>query len=774
MIINLVITNLLLLYISNLNIKRILFSAYSEITLKVKQKGSIAIYSDFNEESCLLMYDNQAPAPKEIYINGVNQSSINYKYNFNETDNEVKLVFYENIDNTICMFYGCSNITEINFSNFNTEEVVSMAFMFYKCSSLKSLDLSHFSTAKVENMYGMFFGCSGLSQIIFDNFETSQVTDMGSMFLNCSSLVSLNLSTFDTNKVTMMNSIFQYCGALEYINLEHAEINNNLNYENIFNDTSLNLIICSNNEKWNEIFNGFYLYDINCNNKYNETQKNIIKCFKRFLNNGNNNKHKCENCGKHYYQINEDFDNNETYINCYENVESYYLDKEESDPLFKPCYSSCQKCDSGGNETFHNCLECKSDYNFELKVSNYINCYNLCSHYYYVDETTNKSYCTPNLSCPKKYPKLIQNRSRCIDNCEKDPIFKYEYQGICHDKLYNDIIKNSSYIDITETDNGKSFSEIYNIDLILNETIMNNISQFDRVKEYLLTNFNEKENKLEIPLGNILISLKTLDKEKNNIFINKTSIDLVLCETLIKSLNNISNDNTLFILKIEVREEGMKIPKIEYELYNLMLNNNTLTKLNLSPCKNMKIDISIPVPIKDTIDKYNTSSDYYSNICSKAISEYGTDISLNDRKNKFVNDNLTLCEEDCDLVDYNFTTEKAKCSCLVKINLPFIGDIKFDKDKLKKRFIEIENIANLKFMKCIKNVSLNYNYGFYIYIFIIVLYIVCLFLFYFKFFSLLKETMLAIVNSKKSLSLNSKDKDKESQINIKHERSKKF
>ena len=448
------------------------------------------------------------------------------------------------------------------------------------------------------------------------------------------------------------------------------------------------------------------------------------------------------------------------------------MDKEESDPLFKPCYSSCQKCDSGGNETFHNCLECKNDYNFELKVSNYINCYNLCSHYYYVDETTNKSYCTPNLSCPKKYPKLIQNRSRCIDNCEKDPIFKYEYQGICHDKLYNDIINNSSYIDITETNNRKSFSEIYNIDLILNETIMNNISQFDRVKEYLLTNFNEKENKLEIPLGNILISLKTLDKEKNNIFINKTSIDLVLCETLIKSLNNISNDNTLFILKIEVREEGMKIPKVEYELYNLLFNNNTLMKLNLSPCKNMKIYISIPVPIKDTIDKYNTSSGYYSNICSKATSEYGTDITLTDRKNKFLNENTTLCEEDCDLVDYNYTRKKAKCSCLVKINLPFIGDIKFDKDKLKKRFIEIENIANLKFMKCIKNVSLNYNYGFYIYIFIIVLYIVCLFLFYFKFFSLLKETMLAIVNSKKSLSLNSKDKDKESQINIKHERSK--
>ena len=780
MIINLLIMNILFLYISGLNINKIIFSGYSEITLKVNQKGSIAIYSDFNEEICLFMYDNQAPAPKEIYINGVNQSTIKYKYDFNETENEVKLIFHENIDNTICMFYKCSNITEINFSNFNTEEVVSMAFMFYECTSLKSLDLSNFNTSKVENMYGMFIDCSSITQIILNNFDSSKVTDMGSMFLNCSSLVSLNLSNFDTNKVSIMTSTFQNCDALEYINLEHAEINGNLNTKDIFNDTSQNLIICSNNEKWNEIFNGFYLYDVNCNNKYNETQKNIMKCYSRFLNNENNNKYKCENCGLYYYQINEDIYNNDTYINCYENVESYYLDKDELNPLFKPCYSTCQKCDSGGNETNHNCLQCKDDYNLELNLSNYINCYKICPHNYYIEETTNKTYCTPDLSCPEKYPKLIQNKSQCIDNCEKDPVFKYDNQNICLDTFHNDTQNNTSFIDkieinktneiINDMNNINSFSTT---DITLNETIINNKLEFERVKEYLLTNFNERENKLEIPLGNIIISLKTLNQEKNNTFKNKTSIDLGLCETLIKSLNNISENNILYLLKIEVAEEGMKIPKIEYELYNLIFNNNTLNKLDLSPCKNMKIDISIPVKIGNyKIDKYNISSDYYNNICSKETSEYGTDISLNDRKNKFINDNMTLCEEDCDLVDYNYTTEKANCSCLVKINLPFIGDIKFDKDKLIKRFIDIKNIANFKFMKCIKNVELKNNYGFFIYIFIIAIYIVCLFLFYFKFFNLLKGTMLAIVNKKKSLSINSKDKDEENNANIKHERNK--
>ena len=82
---------------------------------------------------------------------------------------------------------------------------------------------------------------------------------------------------------------------------------------------------------------------------------------------------------------------------------------------------------------------------------------------------------------------------------------------------------------------------------------------------------------------------------------------------------------------------------------------------------------------------------------------------------------MTLCEGDCDLVEYNYTNKKAKCSCLVKISLPFIDDIKFDKDKLYKRFTDINNIANIQFLKCYKDVfnnSLKKNYGFFIYVFI--------------------------------------------------------
>ena len=59
----------------------------------------------------------------------------------------------------------------------------------------------------------------------------------------------------------------------------------------------------------------------------------------------------------------------------------------------------------------------------------------------------------------------------------------------------------------------------------------------------------------------------------------------------------------------------MKIPKVEYEVYYPLYNDENI-KLNLSYCKNSKIDISIPVKIDEDIEKYNSSSDYYNDECS--------------------------------------------------------------------------------------------------------------------------------------------------------------
>ena len=123
----------------------------------------------------------------------------------------------------------------------------------------------------------------------------------------------------------------------------------------------------------------------------------------------------------------------------------------------------------------------------------------------------------------------------------------------------------------------------------------------------------------------------------------------------------------------------MKIPKIDYEVYYPIYDNN-LTKLNLTWCKGTKIEISIPVKINDNIDKYNPKSGYYNDDCSKTTSESGTDISLKDRRNEFVENNMTLCEGNCDLINYNYSNEKVKCSCEIKTNINPNYDYKFNKN----------------------------------------------------------------------------------------------
>ena len=75
----------------------------------------------------------------------------------------------------------------------------------------------------------------------------------------------------------------------------------------------------------------------------------------------------------------------------------------------------------------------------------------------------------------------------------------------------------------------------------------------------------------------------------------------------------------------------MKIPKIEYDVYCKLFGINII-KLNLTACENSKISIIIPIELTENLDKLNSSSEYYNDICYITTSEDGTDITLKDRK----------------------------------------------------------------------------------------------------------------------------------------------
>jgi hypothetical protein len=100
--------------------------------------------------------------------------------------------------------------------------------------------------------------------------------------------------------------------------------------------------------------------------------------------------------------------------------------------------------------------------------------------------------------------------------------------------------------------------------------------------------------------------------------------------------------------------------------------------------------------------------------------------------------NVRIGEENCEIKSYDYDNRRVKCSCEVKIKIPYFDDIHFDKKELLKRFIDINNIGNLKIIKCIKDIFskdfITNNYGFYIFALIFVLFFICLISFYFKFY----------------------------------------
>ena len=56
------------------------------------------------------------------------------------------------------------NLTNLNLSNFYTQNVTDMGGMFYGCKSLINLNISNFSTQNVTNMAEMFKGCISLKE----------------------------------------------------------------------------------------------------------------------------------------------------------------------------------------------------------------------------------------------------------------------------------------------------------------------------------------------------------------------------------------------------------------------------------------------------------------------------------------------------------------------------------------------------------------------------------------------------------------------------------
>ena len=160
-----------------------------------------------------------------------------------------------------------------------------------------------------------------------------------------------------------------------------------------------------------------------------------------------------------------------------------------------------------------------------------------------------------------------------------------------------------------------------------------------------------------------------------------------------------------------------------------------------------------------------------------------TDIILTDRKNEYYENNMTLCEENCDYNGYDYETKKAKCECKIKESFLSIFEINFDTDKLIE-FFNVKNTINIYVIKCYKLLfskdGLIKNIASYILLFIILINIPLLITFILKEFHILNQLINDIIktneNWKNQINNNNENKwiRKKNEINITNLKSKRI
>ena len=287
----------------------------------------------------------------------------------------------------------------------------------------------------------------------------------------------------------------------------------------------------------------------------------------------------------------------------------------------------------------------------------------------------------------------------CKPNCDKENPFEIIYTQECVKNCPIKYIKDKSCIlnfQIANSKNEENKQNIENENIKAHDIIINSIEEEFTSNDYNTSNL-ENGNDEVIEYEQMTITITTAESQKNDSKNkNVTNIDLGECEYILKEVYNISNEDVLFIIKKEVKQEGMKIPKIEFDVFSYLKTKN-LIKLNLSYCSQAKIDLSIPIIISENIDKINSSSGYYNDLCYTATSENGTDITLKDRQKEFITNNKTVCQENCLFSDYNYDIQKAKCKCDVVGSSSSFANIKIDTKKLYKNFVDIKNIANVNY-----------------------------------------------------------------------------
>jgi len=256
----------------------------------------------------------------------------------------------------------------------------------------------------------------------------------------------------------------------------------------------------------------------------------------------------------------------------------------------------------------------------------------------------------------------------------------------------------------------------------------------NKTKEEILNNLEEIMENINIGIKYLIygeeynISISPINELKTY---QSSYVNFTLCENILRIKNNLTNNETLTILKIEIDKMNDKAltNQIEYAIYN-----EQKEMLELSDCEN--INVIIHYNIKDNsnlnasmiiyysdlgIDIFNINDSFFNDICYPYSNSY-SDIILKDRISD-IYQNYSLCDNNCeyDFIDFDSNSVICKCKVKIKINT-YLSPPIFP--TIVKDIFKDSNIGILKCLHLIFNFKhLLYNIGFWIFLIFVICHI---------------------------------------------------
>ena len=164
-----------------------------------------------------------------------------------------------NVEKVDYLFSGCFNLKNINCSKWNLSKTTSSSHLFENCGNVEIISLPQFSE-KLENISYMFSDCEKLSEIYsLEDFNPVNVTNAKGMFSGCSSLSSINLNKFTGSELTNIDEMFLNCTNVRTIDLSSMNFSKVENYTNcLLGNSKLTKLYCQQSEEVTNLLKEFF------------------------------------------------------------------------------------------------------------------------------------------------------------------------------------------------------------------------------------------------------------------------------------------------------------------------------------------------------------------------------------------------------------------------------------------------------------------------------------------------------------------------------------